>query len=269
MPSRPVPTRVPAPGSRADPAPTRCHQAVRDAPVPEGAADTYVVRPTPAGPACVARGPRGLVAVGLGPPADFVAGYARRFGAPPLLDPDPPAELIAAIDRALAAGRPGALPIDWRGASRFQVAVLAKTAEIPPGEVRPYAWVAAEIGRPRAVRAVGTALAQNPLALVFPCHRVVRADGRLGRYGYGGAVKRALLAAEGADPDALEDAASRGVRLVAARSSGTVCYPSCARARAIGPDERVELAGAPQARAAGYTACPRCRPVLAPPTAGP
>lgn len=162
--------------------------------------DAYVVRPTPAGPACVAWGPRGLVAVSLGEPARFEANYARRFGAPPSLDPDPPAGLLAAIDAALAAGRPGGLPIDWRGASAFQVAVLEKTAEIPAGEVRPYGWVAAGIGRPGAIRAVGRALATNPMPLVFPCHRVVRADGRLGGYGYGEAAKRALLVAEGVDP---------------------------------------------------------------------
>lgn len=241
------------------------------------ARDTYVVRPTAAGPACVAWGPRGLVAVQLGDPARFEADYARRFGAPPAHDPDPPADLLAAVDRALGAGSPGDLPIDWRDAGPFQVAVLTKTAEIPIGEVRPYTWVAAQIGRPRATRAVGTALARNPLAVVFPCHRVVRADGRLGRYGFGTAAKRALLRAEGADPDALEEAAARGVRFVADRASRTICYPSCARARSLGRGERIELTAVPGAEpgaasgrreaastraVSGWAPCPRCRPVL-------
>ena len=52
-----------------------------------------------------------------------------------------------------------------------------KALEIPRGEVRPYGWIAAEIGRPKAVRAVGTALGHNPVPLIVPCHRVVRSDG--------------------------------------------------------------------------------------------
>ena len=72
--------------------------------------------------------------------------------------------------------------------------------EIPWGEVRPYSWVAREIGRPRAVRAVGSSLGHNPLPFVVPCHRVVRADGHIGEYGAGGpAAKRAMLATEGID----------------------------------------------------------------------
>jgi O-6-methylguanine DNA methyltransferase len=54
--------------------------------------------------------------------------------------------------------------------------------EIPPGEVRPYSWIAREIGRPGAVRATGSALAKNPVPLLIPCHRVVRSDGRIGKY---------------------------------------------------------------------------------------
>ncbi|MER3421295.1 MAG: cysteine methyltransferase, partial [Chloroflexota bacterium] len=76
--------------------------------------------------------------------------------------------------------------------------VLEKTAEIPRGEVRPYAWVAREIGAPGAVRAVGTALGHNPIPFIIPCHRVVRADGSLGEYSGGGpAVKARVLAYEG------------------------------------------------------------------------
>ncbi len=54
---------------------------------------------------------------------------------------------------------------------------------IPLGETRSYAWVAKTIGRPGAVRAVGTALRKNPYPLIIPCHRVVRSDGTVGRYG--------------------------------------------------------------------------------------
>ena len=90
-----------------------------------------------------------------------------------------------------------------------------KALDIPRGEVRPYGWVAAEIGRPKAVRAVGTALGHNPVPLIVPCHRVVRTDGHLGQYSLGGPEnKRAILASEGLDPDEMEDAARRGERLI-------------------------------------------------------
>jgi methylated-DNA-[protein]-cysteine S-methyltransferase len=71
-------------------------------------------------------------------------------------------------------------------------------ATIPRGEVRSYGWVAAQVGRPRAVRAAASAIARNPVPLVVPCHRVVRGDGRIGNYGLGGSEAKAkLLAGEG------------------------------------------------------------------------
>src|SRR2546425_10684195 len=79
---------------------------------------------------------------------------------------------------------------DVRGLTAFEQAVWRKTREIPRGEVRPYGWVAREIGRPAAVRAVGTALANNPIPYFIPCHRVVRTDGHIGNYGGGGAAAK-------------------------------------------------------------------------------
>lgn len=89
------------------------------------------------------------------------------------------------------------LPVCLDALTPFQQMVLNKTAEIPRGEVRSYSWIAQAIGTPNAHRAVGTALAQNPLPFVIPCHRIVRADGRLGAYSGGGtAVKARLLTME-------------------------------------------------------------------------
>jgi O-6-methylguanine DNA methyltransferase len=79
----------------------------------------------------------------------------------------------------------------------FERAALRKAAEIPPGEVRSYGWIAREIGHPQAARAVGQAMARNPLALFFPCHRVVDANGELHNYGYGIEVKARILRMEG------------------------------------------------------------------------
>ncbi|MGH2768111.1 MAG: methylated-DNA--[protein]-cysteine S-methyltransferase [Actinomycetota bacterium] len=81
-------------------------------------------------------------------------------------------------------------------ASPFRRLVLEAVRRIPPGEVRTYGWLASEIGRPTAARAVGRALAANPLPVVIPCHRVVAASGRLGGYAGGADKKRALLELE-------------------------------------------------------------------------
>ncbi|CAJ58833.1 MULTISPECIES: methylated-DNA--[protein]-cysteine S-methyltransferase [Frankia] len=88
--------------------------------------------------------------------------------------------------------------LDLRLASRFRLTVLEHLREIPYGGTASYAAVAALAGSPRAVRAVGTACATNPLPVVIPCHRVVRSDGGIGRYVGGDDAKRTLLRLEGA-----------------------------------------------------------------------
>ncbi len=155
------------------------------------------------------------------------------------------------------------MPVDLGSLSDFQRDVLLKTAEIPPGEVRPYGWVAGEIGRPRAVRAVGTALARNPVPVVVPCHRVVRTDGRIGNYAFGSEVKGALLAAEGVDLGELEALAERGVHFVASARTRIYCHPTCRDARRVTDRHRVEFGNAGEARAAGYRPCRHCRPAAA------
>lgn len=88
------------------------------------------------------------------------------------------------------------LPLDARG-TLFQTRVWAALREIPYGQVRTYAGIAARIGSPKAVRAVGQANHVNPLPIFIPCHRVVRTGGALGGYAGGEAVKRFLLTLEG------------------------------------------------------------------------
>ncbi len=83
--------------------------------------------------------------------------------------------------------------------SEFQTKVWMACAAIPKGQVRTYSWIANQIGQPKAVRAVGKALGQNPFAPIIPCHRVIKSDGTLGGYsGLGGLkTKRRLLKKEG------------------------------------------------------------------------
>ena len=85
---------------------------------------------------------------------------------------------------------------DLGGLTPFTRAVLKITARIPYGEVRSYRWVAERLGKPRAMRAVGNALARNPIPIIIPCHRVVRSDGTLGGYALGLDWKRRLLVLE-------------------------------------------------------------------------
>jgi len=90
------------------------------------------------------------------------------------------------------------LPLDLRLARGFRRSVLTHLPEIDYGSTASYATLAAAAGSPRAVRAVGTACATNPLPVVVPCHRVVRSDGALGQYIGGTEAKHALLVLEGA-----------------------------------------------------------------------
>jgi len=95
----------------------------------------------------------------------------------------------------------GEVPLQLVGAP-FQIKVWEALMAIPPGEVTSYSEIARRIGRPKAVRAVGTAVGRNPLAWLIPCHRVLRRDGALGGYHWGLPVKRAMLAWESARAEA-------------------------------------------------------------------
>ena len=98
--------------------------------------------------------------------------------------------------RAYLAGERGLEPPLDVSPTAFQTRVWAALQRIPHGETRSYAQIAAELGDPKAVRAVAGACAKNPVALALPCHRVVRADGSLSGYRWGVERKKALLERE-------------------------------------------------------------------------
>lgn len=104
------------------------------------------------------------------------------------------ARVVAAVE---GRGDSAAIPLDVRGTA-FQEAVWAALRQIPEGETRSYAQLAAAVGRPKASRAAGSANGANPVAVLIPCHRVIRGDGALGGYAWGEDIKRELLAREGA-----------------------------------------------------------------------
>lgn len=118
------------------------------------------------------------------PHAGLVAG-GEAFAA--LLD-----QVIGAVEKP---GDSRHIPLDVQGTA-FQEAVWQELRRIPPGETRSYAQIAAAVGKPGAVRAAGSANGANNVAVLIPCHRVIRSDGSLGGYAYGLDIKRALLERE-------------------------------------------------------------------------
>ncbi len=88
--------------------------------------------------------------------------------------------------------------LDFSQATHFQREVWEITRLIPYGETRSYGWVAEQIKKPQAVRAVGQALSKNPLPIIVPCHRVVTSDGKLGGFSGGVEMKKRLLYLEAA-----------------------------------------------------------------------
>ncbi|MFG1709119.1 methylated-DNA--[protein]-cysteine S-methyltransferase [Nonomuraea sp. M3C6] len=225
---------------------------------PDGLLDRIAARwvrvPGPIGELRVAFTDQGVAYVHTGD--GFAAAFRKRFGRPLLPAARPPAGLLP----ALRTGRSSGVRLDLRGLSEFQRDVLNAARTIPRGEVRPYAWIAARIGRPKAVRAVGTALARNPVPLLIPCHRVTRSDGVVGDYVFGSAAKERLLLAEGADLGRVRELAGERVFYLASDTTGVVCFPTCHNARRITPGHRHGFRSIAQARAAGYRPCRTCRP---------
>ena len=155
----------------------------------------YAMLDTPLGQMLVAATAKGICRLTFD---EDEAALRRRFPNATILPADGAmASLIGGVLEAIEA--PSAmpdLPIDVAGTA-FQEAVWSELRKIPAGETRSYADIAAAVGQPNAVRAVGTANGSNPVAVLVPCHRVIRSDGSLGGYAGGLDRKRKLLAAEG------------------------------------------------------------------------
>jgi O-6-methylguanine DNA methyltransferase len=229
-----------------------------------GLADIYWPVETPIGPIFIAASDRGISAVARGiDTAAFEAAHQQRTGRPAKRIGDPPADAMREVDALLRGDRRRTMPFDLRGLSEFEEAVLRKALEIPRGQVRPYSWIAREIGHPGAARAAGSALAHNPVPLLIPCHRVVRGDGTIGNYIFGSEAKRALLDWEDADPDGLTALARQGIRYFGSDTTKIFCWPTCHHARRTSEAHLVSFHSEREAREAGYRPCKVCRPALA------
>lgn len=227
-----------------------------------GLAESYWRIQSPIGMLFVAAGPSG---VSLVRKADSAARFEREFRrrhrrSIQAGQGSAPRELVRAIGK-LDSKVLRALRFDLRGTTEFAQAVLKKALEIPAGEVRPYGWIAREVGRPEAVRAVGTALAKNPVPILIPCHRVVRTDCSIGEYAFGARAKRVLLQAEGAHPAELSELAAAGVRYLGNEERRFFCFPTCGGFEHLKAQNKVRFATADQALSAGYHPCQDCRPV--------
>jgi AraC family transcriptional regulator of adaptative response/methylated-DNA-[protein]-cysteine methyltransferase len=145
---------------------------------------------------------RGVCAVTLGDTDRALEAGLRREYPEALLEKAPGAlaEWTALIAGSLAGAVDlSSIPLDLR-ATTFQRRVWEALRAIPRGETRSYGELAAAIGAPSAARAVASACAHNPAALVVPCHRIVRGDGSLGGYRWGASRKRAILHSESGRP---------------------------------------------------------------------
>ena len=166
----------------------------------EGLLDVaYTEVDSPVGALILAATERGLVRVAFdSAPLDRVldeiaaAAGTRLMRSPSRLD-----EAVRQLGEYFSgARREFSLRLDWRLATGFRLDVQRYLPQIAYGSTASYAEVAQGVGSPKAVRAVGTACATNPLPIVVPCHRVVRSDGTLGNYAGGPEAKRKLLALE-------------------------------------------------------------------------
>ena len=223
-----------------------------------GLADGYDFYDSAIGQVIVTFSPKGVSSLDI---ADgFEERYRERFGRP-LIRAEAPSQWRVHIPEAIDRGSPGNLPVDLRSVTDFQEKVLRTTATIPKGEVRPYGWVAHEIANPKAVRAVGTAVARNPIPLIIPCHRVVRTDGHIGNYSLGGPHNKVdLLEHEGARPDELEELASHHIRVRGNSSTGIYCHPTCSAIRRSKDSNVIDFRSTFAAEDAGFRACKLCRP---------
>lgn len=236
-------------------------------PAPPGLVDRIVDRwtvvATPVEQLFVAYGTAGLrfartVTSVDGSADEFIRQYHHRFPRP-LTGPE---RAPAGLARAARLGRPQGLRFDLTDLSPLERAVLEATAGITAGQTRPYAWVAEQVGRPGAVRAIAAALARNPVPVLLPCHRVLRSDARVGGHVLGPVVKERLLRAEGVDLRRLRALARDGTTLLGSDTTRIVCFPTCHHARRITAPHRVGFGSAAAAVRAGYRACKVCRPRL-------
>lgn len=161
----------------------------------------YGVHPSPFGDALIAHTPRGICHLSFIEAGARGAAVERLRARWPSAELRPAPQASATLLEGIFHARPEQVAQGlslWVSGSNFQIQVWRALLAIPPGRLLNYAQLADLIGRPRAARAVGTAIAANPIAFLIPCHRVLRASGDIGLYHWGSERKAALVAWEAA-----------------------------------------------------------------------
>ena len=193
---------------------------------------------------------------------DLRSHYAKKYGR--TLEraslPDPLRKQVSAGLHGESIDKPA---IDLRDASELEREVMKTLSKIPRGEVRSYSWLAGQVGKPRAVRAVANVVDRNCVPFIVPCHRVVPAGGGVGKYAYGSKMKRDLLKREGVDVDQLDALARKGVRYIGSKTTKIFCFPTCRDARRIREENLVPFHEAEEATEKGFRPCHRCQPQVA------
>jgi O-6-methylguanine DNA methyltransferase len=238
--------------------PRSCRETVK-----EQIADSFDRVETRAGAVWVAFSPTGIRMISTAESIDDVrAAYAKKYSRALQQRPIPDAlrrQVVASLS-----GDPIDSPrVDLDEISDLEHDVLRILTRIPRGEVRTYAWVARQVGRPRAVRAVGNVIARNVVPFLVPCHRVVPSTGGVGKYLFGSPMKRDLLEREGVPVDELDALARKNIRYIGSKTTHIFCFPTCKDARRIRDANRVPFHDADDALENGYRPCRRCQPVAA------
>jgi methylated-DNA-[protein]-cysteine S-methyltransferase len=166
----------------------------------EGLVDVaWVVEDTPIGPLTLAATPDGLVSIGFGREQEMLPGLAARISPRVVHLPARFDDVRRELDEYFAGRRRHFdVALDRRLSHGYRLAVLTELSSVPFGETVSYRDLAERTGKPGASRAVGSAMATNPIPIVVPCHRVLRTGGALGGYGGGLDTKVWLLRHEGA-----------------------------------------------------------------------
>ena len=209
-----------------------------------------------------AESPRGLVALSYLDLSDgtvTITALKQKFDL--VDDPAAAARIGAEIERHLAGNREAIAhrPIDLSlVASAFQRRALTRLRDVPPGSVVTYQGLAAAIGSPSSQRAIGTAMASNPLPIYVPCHRVIKSDGTIGNYGGGVARKLKLLRAEGFAVDRGDRVPPQAV--YGHWQSRIFCRPTCSAVRRAERKQWIIFTDSARAQGVGMRACKLCHP---------
>lgn len=222
-------------------------------------ADSFDVLELPEGTILVAFSGNGLRLIRQGTLEELRSLYRQRYGR--TLERAPlPAALRGQVLAAVRGEGVSKALLDVKRTTDLERKVLTTLHRIPRGEVRTYSWLAQQVGRPKAVRAVGNIVARNAVPYIVPCHRVVPATGGVGNYIFGSAAKRELLEREGVDVAGLDALARKQIRFIGSQTTHIFCFPTCRDARRIRQENQVPFHAAAEAVAKGFRACKRCEP---------